>query len=291
MLEIFCQIDDFVKTLRQNTELKILLKGQKKQRVRSSQLVLSERMTILVLFHQSRFRDFKSFYMFHVSTNLKKEFPQLISYSRFVRLMPNTLIALMLFLDSKLGKSTGISFIDSTPIKICHNKRINRNKTFEGLAKRGKSTMGWFYGFKLHFIINDRGEMISYCLTPANTDDRTPLNILTKKLRGKLFGDKGYISKEKSKTLLEKGVQLITSIKSNMKNKLMPYMDKILLRKRFLIETINDLLKNQLQIEHTRHRSPINFLVNLVSGLVAYTFNPKKPALNVNYKGQKMMAA
>mgnify|MGYP001250192794 CR=1 FL=1 len=291
MLKIFCQIDDFVKTLRQNAELKILLKGPKKQRLRSSQLTLSERMTILVSFHQSRFRDFKSFYMLHVSTNLKKEFPQLISYSRFVRLMPDTLIALMLFLDSKLGKSTGISFIDSTPVKICHNKRINRNKTFEGLAKRGKSTMGWFYGFKLHFTINDRGEMMSYCLTPANTDDRTPLNILTKKLHGKLFGDKGYISKEKSKILLEKGVQLITSIKSNMKNKLMPYMDKILLRKRFLIETINDLLKNQLQIEHTRHRSSANFLVNLVSGLVAYTFNPKKPALNVNYKGQKMTAA
>ena len=291
MLDIFCQIDDFVKYLRKNNELKILLKGIKNQRSRDSRLTLSERMTILVLFHQSRYRDFKSFYLLHVCTHLRKEFPQLISYSQYVSLMPKTLMGLVYFLDSKLGKSTGISFVDSTSIKVCHSKRASRNKIFSGLAKKGRTTMGWIYGFKLHFVINDQGEIISYCLTPANTDDRSPLLALAKKLWGKLLGDKGYICKKKSEMLRKKGVQLITAVRSNMKNRLMPYMDKILLRKRFLIETINDLLKNQLQIEHTRHRSPTNFLVNLVSGLIAYAFSAKKPALNINHMGQRMIAA
>ena len=141
--------------------------------------------------------------------------------------------------------------------------------------------MGWFYGFKLHFVINDKGEIVSFSLTRGNIDDRRPLPKLVRRLFGKLFGDRGYISKDLVTMLKALGVTLITSVKSNMKNKLMPYLDKILLRKRFLIETINDQLKNEMQIEHTRHRSPINFLVNLVSGLIAYTLKPKKPSLKI----------
>ena len=179
------------------------------------------------------------------------------------------------------GKPTGISFVDSTPVVVCHNKRIGRNKVFGDLAARGKSTMGWFYGFKLHFVINDKGEIVSFSLTRGNIDDRRPLPKLVRRLFGKLFGDRGYISKDLVTMLKALGVTLITSVKSNMKNKLMPYLDKILLRKRFLIETINDQLKNEMQIEHTRHRSPINFLVNLVSGLIAYTLKPKKPSLKI----------
>ena len=98
---------------------------------------------------------------------------------------------------------------------------------------------------------------------------------------GKLFGDKGYISKALFETLWADGLHLITRLKKNMKNHLMPMIDKILLRKRALIETINDQLKNISQIEHTRHRSVANFMVNLLAGLIAYTYQPRKPSLNI----------
>lgn len=129
--------------------------------------------------------------------------------------------------------------------------------------------MGWFYGFKLHLLINDQGEMLALCLTHANIGDRKPVPHLARKLWGKLFGDKGDISQALFEHLFEHGLHLITPIRKNMKNRLMPLIDKLLVRKRAIIETINDQLKNISQIEHLRHRSTTNFLVNLVAGLIA----------------------
>jgi len=126
------------------------------------------------------------------------------------------------------------------------------------------------------------GELLSFKLTTANTDDRKPLPDLAQGLFGKLFGDKGYISKNWFEALFNDGVQLITPCKKNMKNRLIPLLDKILLRKRALIETVNDQLKNICHIEHSRHRSVFNFMVNLVAGLIAYTYRDKKPSLNLH---------
>jgi IS5 family transposase len=180
-----------------------------------------------------------------------------------------------------MGKSRGIAFVDSTTIKVCHIRRASRNKVFATIAKKSRSSMEWFFGFKLHLIVNDVGEIVSLHLSPANTDDRKPIPSMTKGLFGKLFGDKGYISKSLSADLLKRGLQLITNLRGNMQNRLIPLHDKLMLRKRFIIETINDQLKNISQIEHTRHRSPINFLVNLFSGLIAYCLQPKKPAIKI----------
>ena len=147
--------------------------------------------------------------------------------------------------------------------------------------------MGWFYGFKLHIIINDQGEILNFTITQASTDDREPLKQerFLDKIFGKLFADKGYIGKELTKILFVDGVQLITNMRNNMKNSLMSLSDKILLRKRSVIETVNDELKNICQIEHSRHRSFGNFLTNLISGLIAYSFLPKKPA--IKFRTQK----
>jgi len=150
------------------------------------------------------------------------------------------------------------------------------------LAKRGKTSTGWFYGFKVHLVISDRGDLLAVMITPGNVDDRQPVLRFARRLFGKLFGDRGYISKELFAQLWEQGVQLITKVKKNMKNKLIPMLDKLLLRKRALIETVNDQLKNICQIEHTRHRSVANFVVNLLAALVAYTYQEKKPSLNFN---------
>ena len=139
--------------------------------------------------------------------------------------------------------------------------------------------MGWFFGFKLHLLINDKGELMAFKITAGNVDDRKPLPDLALHLAGKLIGDKGYISEELTHELLKKGLHLITRIKKNMKNKLLPLMDKLLLRKRAIIETVNDQLKNISQLEHTRHRSPWNFFVNVLGALTAYALQPKKPSI------------
>ncbi len=285
LVEIFFKVDDFCKELSTSGVHNKAIQGNKKYRNRKGKLTLSEIITILIFYQLYGAEDFKHFYINTLMNHYKKDFPDLVSYPRFVRLIPRALMPLLLFLKhTRMGKISGVSFIDSTALKVCNNKRIFHHKVFDGLAQRGKTTMGWFFGFKLHLIINDQGELLSFYLTRGNISDRNKNLILrlSKGLWGKLFGDKGYISQPLVELLLEKSIHLITGIQNNMKNKLMNMADKILLRKRAIIECVNDELKNNCQIEHTRHRSVINFLVHLFSALTAYTFLPKKPALKFN---------
>lgn len=279
ILELFCDVDDFCK-LMSRYEVPLQL-GSPKRGPKPS-LALSEIMTIIIHFHQSHYRDFKAYYIQHVLPHLQAEFPGLVSYNRFVELMPTTVLPLCLYLVSRFATPHGLAFIDSTALPVCHNKRIPRHKVFADLAERGKSSLGWFYGFKLHLIVDDQGELLAVCLTPGNVEDRKPVPRLAKKLWGKLCGDRGYLSQRLFNQLFKQGLQLITPIRKNMPNQLMPLMDKLLTRKRSLIETINDQLKNVSQIAHTRHRSVTNFLVNLLAGLIAYTHQPKKPSLKLS---------
>lgn len=280
LTKLFCSTDDFWKTFAQEWNKHLLDSGRPK-RGPDPELTTSEMMTIVILFHQSGYRTFKHFYQY-ISNHLKKEFPNLISYSRFVYLMKTIFVPLFAYLLQLRGMVTGIAFIDSTSIAVCHNKRIQRNRVFRLLAKRGKTTSGWFYGFKLHLIINDKGEILAFQITSGNVSDVVMTDVLTRGIFGKLFGDKGYISSEVGKTLLQRGLELFTGIRANMKQKLISLSDKILLRRRSLIETVNDQLKNISQIEHTRHRSPANFLINLLGGIAAYCHQPKKPSLHWN---------
>jgi len=279
LLELFVEVDDFYQGFERWTAPQ-QLPGKAKRGPEPS-LSASEVMTIVIHFHQASYRDFKSFYQKHVCKHLAAEFPRLVSYGRFIELMPGVLLLLCAYLQSRFGNCTGIAFVDSTPLAVCHNRRINRHKVFKELAARGKTTMGWFYGFKLHLIVNELGELLAVHLTPGNVDDRRPLEGMSKDLLGKLFGDKGYLSHALFETLYERGLELITSLRKNMKNQLMLLSDRLMLRKRFIIETITDQLKNISQIEHTRHRSPANFAVNLLAGLIAYTHQPKKPSLRL----------
>jgi IS5 family transposase len=281
LIALYCSIDDFWKAFKAEWE-KHLLQSGKSKRGPSPELSIPEMMTIFILFHQSDFRTFKHFYNDYVVKQLSKEFPTLISYSRFVHLMKQLFIPLFAFILHSRGALTGISFVDSTKLQVCHNKRIPRNKVFKNLAKRGKTTAGWFYGFKLHLIINEKGEILSFLITQGNSSDVSVLEELAKGVFGKIFGDKGYISSEISKRLLEKGLQLFTTLRKGMKQKLLTLQDRILLRKRVLIETVNDQLKNISQIEHSRHRSPSNFLVNVLGGLAAYSRRPHKPCMKLD---------
>ena len=244
----------------------------------------SEIMTILIMYHQSHYIDLKTFYLHEICEHHRSEFPHTLSYNRFVERQQRVSVLLLLFLQTcAIGKCTGISIIDSTPLHSCHIKRMYKHKTMRGWAAKGKCTMGWFYGFKLHLIINDKGEIIRWMLTPGNTDDRYPLKNkrFTEKLFGKLFADKGYISQSLFEELFIDDIHLITKLRRNMKNSMMMLQDRIMLRKRSTIETVNDELKNVCHIEHTRHRSIENFLTNLIAALIAYQLMPKKPTMNI----------
>ena len=285
--EIFCIADDFCKEFdKEAAKTGLESPKEARRRNRSWRMSRSEIMTILICFHFGSFRNFKHYYLFYVKEHLADLFPDPLSYNRFVELESRLSVEMMLFLQvCCFGRCTGISFVDSTCIPVCHNKRIRRNKVFRDHAVVGKSTMGWYFGFKLHLIVNERGEVLNFMLTKANVDDRDEnvFNRLSDNIFGKLFADKGYISQGLFDRLFNDGVQLVTGLRCNMKNRLIPLYDKILQRKRSVIETINDELKNVAQLVHSRHRSVFNFAMNALSAIAAYSFFDKKPSVNIDF--------
>lgn len=287
IIEIFVKVDDFCK------EFDVLIKKYRleanacKIRNREASLSDSEIITILIAFHTGHFTNLKHFYLGHICPYYKDYFPGLVSYNRFVELQQRVAVPMMLFLKTHcLGVSRGINFIDSTHVKVCHNRRIHQHRVFARVAERGQCSIGWFYGFKLHLIINDKGEILSFYLTKGNVDDRNVklMTSMTQDIFGKLFGDKGYISKALAELLWGNGIQMITKPRKNMKDFNISQADKIMLRKRAIIESVNDELKNICKLQHTRHRSINNFLMNTMGALCAYHFFPKKPSLNIVFQ-------
>lgn len=287
--EIFYLTDEFCTEFQKSIQGHLLGNPSKKKPKMSQ----SEVITILIIFHGMQHKNLKHFHINFVQTHLTDLFPKTVSYNRFVELSQQVILPMTMFLKMQcLGECTGITYVDSTPIRVCNKKRIKRNKVFKDIAAVGKSTMGWFYGFKLHLIVNEKGDILNFVITQGNVDDRAPLNDskFLSKIKGKLYGDKGYISAKLTQLLFVDGVQLITGIRDKMKNCLLELKDKILLRKRSIIETINDELKNICQVEHSRHRSFENFISNLISGLIAYSFFPKKPAIRFDIEDTNQIA-
>lgn len=282
LIQIFIEVDDFFIEFTPELKKMRLNGGLKQSRNRKSNLTDSEMMTIYIAFHLSHYKNFKAFYNEYVRRHWADWFPGLVTYERFNQSQKRLIIPFMVFLKQRcLGHSRGVNFVDSTTIKVCHIKREKQHKVFTGMAHKGKGTLGWFFGFKLHLIINDKGEILSYALSKANTDDRNSkiINTLVQNIFGKLFGDRGYISKTLADYLWNDGISLIYKRRRNMKKQNLSDEDRLFLRKRSLIESVNDELKNICSIEHTRHRSLQGFMNNLLSGLCAYHFLPKKPSL------------
>ena len=281
MTSLFCKIDDFClsfETLFNAT----LLNSPKPKRSRTKQLSTSEVMTIIVAFHQTHFRNFKHFYCDFIRKFHQDKFPKLVSYQRFVELMKEALIPLTVYLRQHcFGQCDGLSFIDSTPLKACHIRRETTHKTFKGIAAKGKTSTGWFYGFKLHLVISHAGEILSACVTAGNVDDRKPVLKLMNDIFGMVYADKGYVSQLLADILLTQQIYFVAKPKKNMKKSKLTDFDKVMLRKRAVIESVNDQLKNISQIEHTRHRCIENFCVNIVAGLIAYSEQEKKPSMDV----------
>ncbi len=286
--EIFCIADDFCKDFEREIVKNTLNSGSGAQkRRRKRKMSDAEVITILICFHFNTFRNFKHYYLGCVCVRWRDMFPETFSYSRFVELMPRCFVALAMFLNlACFGECTGITFADSTCIPVAHVRRERSMKVFRGLACKGKSTMGWHVGFKLHLACNERGEILDFVLTRANVDDREPqvIDSLIDRLFGKLYADKGYISQTLFGRLWDRGVHIVTALRSNMKPRIMPLRDRIMLRKRCVIESVNDMLKNVAQIAHTRHRSPHNFIISLLAAMGAYCFFQVKPHVNFDFE-------
>jgi transposase len=270
--KLFCDVDDFCQRFEPQWRNQ-LLEGNPRRRDRARSLCLSESLTVVIAFHQVGYRTFKQVYLEHVCVYWRRAFPGLVSYHRFIEWLPSLVLPLCVYLKHGFGACTGISFLDSTSLKVCHNRRITRHRVFAGIAERGKTSVDWFYGFKLHLVVNHQGELLNVQLTPGNTDDRQPVPQLLNGLLGRVFADRGYVSAPLAHQLRRTGVHLVTKLRRNMKNRLMLLKDKLLLRKRAMVEAVID------QLKHSRHRSPTNFLVNLLAGLIAYCHQPIKPAI------------
>jgi hypothetical protein len=278
LTRIFCQVDDFCKELNQYHSAKLLPGSPNSYGTRGRKRCLSdsEIMTILIFFQSSCFRNFKNFYTNFICRYWKKEFPNLPSYNRFIEIMNKVIFHLILFSQLNTGKKTGIYYIDSTCLPVSHLKRSKRHKTFEDIAEYGRTSVGWFFGLKLHIVINEQGELIAFKVTRGNTNDAKASESLLKSLQGLAFGDKGYIGKILFSRLLEKGLKLITRTRKNMRPINYTKFEKQLLDQRGIIETVINHFKHHYHVWHTRHRSVMNALTHLMAAVAAYVIEPLK---------------
>jgi hypothetical protein len=275
LVEIFIECDDFCQKLHSH----LLANDLHLEQVGT--MAESEMMSIVIFYHHSGFKCFKYYYECIILGRLRSYFPAALSYSRFVNLMKKSQLSLFTFLACcRLAWATEGNFIDATKLVVCHNKRIKDHKVFKAFAKRGKSSTGWFFGFKLHAVINQYGQLVIFNFTKGNVADNNPdlLQNITKRLNGFLFGDAGYITSLKQK-FSQRGLELITKLRGNMKPIDLTPLQKHYLRHRGLIEPVFNLMKNHCDIDHSRHRSPQNFLINLWSGLIAYSFLDTFPTM------------
>ena len=279
---LYCCLDDFCKAFADWEAHRLIPSEQTRQR--PGKLSRAEMLFIVVLFHLSPYKHFKAFYLYGIGHQHRACFRDLPHDDRFVSLMPRLFVPLMVLLHSLSGEPSGVYFADATKLAVCHNRRIHRHKVFNGLAARGKTSMGWFYGLKLHFVINHKGQVMALKITSGNTADSTVLDEITQRLAGTLYADKGYIGHALFTKLWQRGLHLITGIRRNMRNHLMPLADKLMRRKRFLIETVLDILKCEMGLEHSRHRSVMNAMVHILSCLVAYAFRPGKPSISLTHQ-------
>jgi len=280
LIEIFVFVDDYCKMLDQWIEQQ----DQIQKPSHHSGLSISEILTIIIFYHHSGFKCFQYYYERLVQPVLASHFPAIVTYKHFLSLIPRCFNHLYVLcrIRCMMADRTGIYFADSKKLPVCHNRRIHSNRVFRDLARRGKASTGWFFGFKLHLVINNLGDMVSFMISSANVSDnnKAVLNHLLADLKGHCFADKGYLTKL-FEQFYSQGLKLVTKIRKNMKNQLMELSEKYWLLKRAVIESVNDILMTVCDIDHTRHRSPVNAFVHLLGGLMAYSFADQKPSVHL----------
>ena len=294
--EIYVEVDDFCKS--QVEKISSLIVKHKffedlyEKRHLSKRMTMAEVMTILIYYHYSGYKNFKTYYTKYVEKELKNDFT-IVSYNRFVWWTPLALLPLICFVMWCCcnGKRTGIYFIDSTKISACNNRRVHMNKVFKGFASWGKTSMGWFWGFKLHLLVNQYGELINCRFTTGSVSDNNVkvLFHLTNDINGWVIGDKGYLCNKAKNDFIEKDgeISLFAKPRKNQKTKKsyydrIPFLAKLWARKRGLIETIIGVKKEEFNLEHTRHRSIFNAFTHMYAAIAAYYFRVNKPNASIN---------
>lgn len=276
LTEIFVETDDFLLELQQ-----LALQHGFPASMWHSGFSRSEVMSVLTAYHFSGRKCFKYFYCHDILKHYASWFPDAPGYHRFVALIPDVVVELYLLLKWRCQPALAENYIDSKPLKVCHIKREEQHKVLADWARKGKGSLGWFYGFKLHAVIRSDARLSNFMLTPGNVADNNHelLRYLLKEVQGKVYGDKGYLSKLKAE-LLEKGVDLVAKMRNNSKKEV-PVIakDAYYLRHRGLVETVFGQWVALIDLEHTRHRAPINFLCNIFTALLAYTFLDHYPSI------------
>ena len=280
LIALYFEVDNLVIAYKKYQKRKGRLPVQKQGR--RPALNGAEICTVLVAYHFSGYKCFEYYYKNSIQKHFKDCFPDAPSYECFLSYIPRVtdMMYLWLLYSCSQSKRTGLYFIDSKKLEVCHLKREKSNRVFKDYARKGKSSMGWFYGLKIHLVINNLGQIISFKLTSGNTADNNQdlLQYLLKSLEGCCVGDKGYLTKLFD-FFYENGLHILTKPKKNMKNKLMPPLWNKIIDKRGVIESVFDILTSICDIEHSRHRKPQNAFTHIFGSLIAYQFLDKKPTV------------
>jgi hypothetical protein len=294
LIEIFIDIDDLLK-MYQAYQNRTLL-GTKKLPTRMPELSASEVCTIVACYHLSGYKCFEYYYRKVIKGTHFSYFPSAPSYERFLVLMSRSYNLMWLWsLHCCLhSQRNGLYFIDSKKLAVCHLKREHSHKVFAGAARKGKTSTGWFFGFKLHLVINAYGQIVNWTITSGNVSDNNAdlLKKLLRNLEGICVGDKGYYS-SLFEWFYSNGLHLVLKPKKNINQRLPSLYDhQQYLKKRALIESVNDILTSICDVEHTRHRKPENAFANIAGAIVAYHFIDPKPCIFIkNSKYEYRMAA
>ena len=285
LVEIYFYTDEFIKQIASYLQAK----GDQAPHW-PSRFSRSEVMTVLISYHTSGLINLKTYYKQEILGNRRCDFPDAPCYHRFVSLIQHVIPELYFLLRTRLLPASKANYVDSKPLKVCHIRRERSHKVFRHTAAKGKGSMGWFYGFKLHLVVRHDGKLSDFILTAGNVADNNQ-KLLRELIGGKqacFYGDKGYNSALKSE-FAQEGTHLIAKLRNNQNLSLpVGQEDAYYLRRRGLIESVIERLVGLGDIEHSRHRSPHSFLANLFAGLLAYSFADKVPSIE-SFKGSRIM--
>jgi hypothetical protein len=278
LTKLYCFIDDFIKTLMKLPTGEVIAKGWKGKRGPERRLSLQEVITLNIMRFYIKVNDLKAFHRL-ASQSYREYFPKLPNYENFLKASNKSLPAFvvllwyLLFLNRGM-KYGGIFFMDSTALSVCDNHYISSHKVAKGFAARGKTTKGWFYGFKLHGVCDAMGNLLQVAFTSGNVNDSLMVEKLTEMLDGLYVADAGYLLKaETFKALFEKHKRVMAAARKNMK-RLMTAEQKVLLRKRSIIETTWDVLKERFELVYHLARKMDGLFRHYCSSLISFLLQP-----------------
>jgi hypothetical protein len=273
---IYCFVDDWIKGVVSNLRYALTRPGKDLPPIKKHKLTIAELVSLAIFRFFTGHRNWKDFYQ-HITTYHKKDFSELPKYKNFlVAINQLSFLALILLegfmnIFKRFTRISDLKFADSTKLQVCHIKREFSHKVCYGLARKSKSSMGWFYGFKLHIICNELMQILNLKITAGNVDDRKGLAMIWNDIFGMIIADAGYIGKDWQAKAFSLNKCLLTGVKANMK-KLMTETEEYMLHLRQRVECVFSVLKLRFGMENTLPRSPLGYLAHYIWSITAYQF-------------------